>query len=71
MSEFVKEECDNNGRQKVNNLTAHQCIGLRKLKKRVSQGEIVIIESDKGKRLTASSIESYERQGGFMWAKTL
>ena len=54
---------DDKGRQKEMNLTSQQLIGMRKIKKIIYQGEIVIVESDKGKRLTASSLASYERQG--------
>ena len=52
-----------NGTQDTHNLTADERIGLIKLQKRVKDGELVIIRSDKGNRFTVSSLESYERQG--------
>ena len=37
--------------------------GILKLRKRIAEGEIVVIESDKGKTVTVSSMDSYLRQG--------
>ena len=44
--QFISEFCDDKGRQK-DNLTAAQRRGLKKLQKRVADGEIVIIPTDK------------------------
>ena len=35
-SDYMKENCDNKGRQKVCNLTAQQMISMKKLKKRIT-----------------------------------
>ena len=51
------------GTQLTHNLTAEERIGMTKLQKRVKEGEITIIKSDKGNQLTVSSIGSYTRQG--------
>ena len=47
----------------MQNLNPKERIGLRKLRKRVNDGEIVILEADKGNRFVVSSMDSFERQG--------
>ena len=60
--QFISEFCDDKGRQK-DNLTAAQRRGLKKLQKRVADGEIVIIPTDKSGRMVAMTLEDYEKAG--------
>ena len=60
--EYVKENCDEKGRQK-SNLTKQQTAGLKKLKKRVADGEIIVCQTDKSGRLCVMPMELYIEAG--------
>ena len=60
--QFIKEFCDDKGRQQ-DNMTPAQRRGLKKLQKRVADGEIVVIPTDKSGRMVVMSLESYEKAG--------
>ena len=60
--QYMEEFCDEKGRQEAN-LTSAQRRGLKKLKKRVSEGELVCIPTDKSGRMIVMSLEDYERAG--------
>ena len=60
--QFRKEFCDDKGRQQ-SNLTSAQRRGLKKLKKRVADGELVCIPTDKSGRMIVMSLEDYEKAG--------
>ena len=61
-TQYIKEFCDDRGRQE-DNLTPTQRRGLKKLQKRVADGEIVVIPTDKSGRMVVMSLEDYERAG--------
>ena len=61
---YITKNCDEKGIQNGGDtLTPQEAAGLKSLQKRVKDGEIVLQSSDKGKKLTVSSMESYRRQG--------
>ena len=60
---FLAQNCDDRGRQLESNITPNMAAGIKSLRKRIKESEIVIVESDKGKVTTVSSFESYMRQG--------
>ena len=60
---WTKDNCSPDGTQLSHNLTADERIGLSKVQKRVKQGEITVVKSDKGNQLTVSSLDSYSAQG--------
>ena len=62
-TKYISEHCNRGGDQNEHNMTTSQRVGLAKLEKRVRAGEVTVLPSDKGNRLTISSNESYERQG--------
>ena len=49
--------------EKTENLTASEKRGLRKLKKRVKNGEIIILQTDKSGKFCVTDIETYRRMG--------
>ena len=61
-TQYIQEFCDDKGRQK-DNLTPAQRRGLKKLQKRVADGEIAVIPTDKSGRMVVMSLEDYERAG--------
>ena len=63
IKDFKDNNCAEDGTLKTHNMTTTQRVGVGKLKKRIKKGEIVVLPSDKGNRLTVSSIESYQQQG--------
>ena len=65
MSAFRKyrdENCDKLGNQ-VSNLTASELKGLSTLKKRIKDGEIVPLKTDKSGKMTVMSMEDYLKMG--------
>ena len=60
--EYVNENCDKKGKQEPN-LSKSQMRGISKLKKRVKEGEIVIMESDKSGKLSVATTEKYLEMG--------
>ena len=59
----MTENCSKDGQQKVHNLNTSERVGLNSLKKRVREGDIVVLPADKGNRLVVSSLDSFSRQG--------
>ena len=68
--EFVKENCDEKGRQK-SNLTKQQTAGLKKLKKRMADGELIVCQTDKSGRLCVMPMELYIEAGDTHVSKDL
>ena len=67
MMEFDKvmsEICDEEGNVKEGTLNGVQRRGLKKLCKRVKDGEVVVKKTDKSGRLFVSSMEGYKKGGG-------
>ena len=60
---YMKNNCNNKGEQNESNLTITQQLALKRLSRRVSKNEIVILESDKGKRFVIVSEEVYKAMG--------
>ena len=66
--EYREEHCDDQGRQK-SNITRQQAEGLKKLKKRCDEGEIVVCSTDKSGRLCVMPMEMYQELGKVHTAK--
>ena len=60
--DFVREHCNEKGEQE-NNLTRGETQGLKNLKKRVKEGNIVILPTDKSGRFGIMSMDNYLRAG--------
>ena len=60
--EYKENHCDKEGKQR-SNLTKQQASGIRKLKKRISEGEIIVCETDKAGRLCVMPVEMYMEAG--------
>ena len=60
--DFRRETCNSRGEQRLN-LTFSQRKGLQKLKKRIKNGEIVIMLTDKSGRFAATTPEIYAEMG--------
>ena len=60
--QYREEHCDGQGRQKAN-ITRQQAEGLKKLKKRSDEGEIVVCATDKSGRLCVMPMEMYQELG--------
>ena len=58
--EYVVEFCDDKSRQKID-LTPAQNSGLKKLKKRVADGEIIVCLTDKSGRLALLPLENVKK----------
>ena len=56
---YIKEKCDNKGNIKEQNVGKQELDGLKSLKKRVGNGELLIIPTDKSGKLVVSSHEDY------------
>ena len=59
---YVKENCRKGGLQR-SNLTKEQENGLRSLRKRVKDGEIVVLPTDKSGKFAVMSRSTYEKAG--------
>ena len=60
--EYVSKNCDKRGAQK-SNLSPNEARGLKKLRKRVENGEIVILPTDKTEKFAVMGRETYEKAG--------
>ena len=60
--EFMSEFTDEKGVQE-SNLTRQEARGLRKLQKRVKEGSLVVVRTDKSGRFAIMSMSEYERAG--------
>ena len=61
-ADYRREKCDKNGKQPTN-LTKTQEIGLKKLKKRIKDGEIHIMKTDKSNKFAVTTLENYIEMG--------
>ena len=59
---YIEEKCNKKGQQKMN-LTASEARGLRSLKTRVKEGEIVVLPTDKTGKFAVMSRDYYEKSG--------
>ena len=59
---YLKEKADENGNQKVN-LTQSQKQGLKKLKVRIKNGEIVCLLTDKSGKICVTTMDNYLAMG--------
>ena len=59
---YISKNCSKGGKQ-ITNLTKNQVRGLKSLKKRVSEGELVIIPTDKSGNLAVLTRQSYLEAG--------
>ena len=62
LRDFIDQNCDEKGFQK-SNLTPAQKRGLRKLMKRVNEGEVIVCLTDKSGKLAIMSVETYLEAG--------
>ena len=60
--EFKEEYCDKEGNQKTN-LTKDGEKGLKELQKRIKEGEILVIKTDKSGKLAVTDKENYLELG--------
>merc|ERR1711954_12046 len=61
--DYVRQNCDEHGNQRVSNLTKQQQRGRKKIKARTKTGEIVNNQTDKSGRMSMSSRDNYSQQG--------
>ena len=59
---YSQERCKKDGEQK-SNLTEEQQAGLTSLRKRIQEGEIIILKTDKSGKLCVSTREKYVKMG--------
>ena len=59
---YLAEDCGDNGEQK-SNLTPGERRGLKSLRKRVKDGDLVVLQTDKSGRFAIMSMETYIRAG--------
>ena len=59
---MVKEFCDDKGSQE-SNLSAQQKVGLSSIRKRIKEGEIVVLPTDKTGRFAVVTRSTYENVG--------
>ena len=62
--QYMNDCCDQKGNQS-SNLTKSEARGLKKLKKRIELGEIVVMMTDKSGKFALVKMESYIRMGKF------
>ena len=60
--EYMREKCDKDGRQE-SNITKEEMRGLKQLKKRVKNEEIVVLPTNKSGRFGVMSMKNYLRAG--------
>ena len=60
---YMGKHCKKNGEQE-SNLTQDEKEGLKKLKKRFKEGEIIVLPTDKSGRFGVMSYENYVKAGG-------
>ena len=61
--EYKEEFCDEKGEQRQKSLDKQELLGLKDIKKRLQDGEVVIKETDKSHKLCVNSVENYTKQG--------
>ena len=57
---YYDTSCKKDGTQKTMNLSLSQQLALKSLGKKISKGELVILEADKGKRFVATDVNTYK-----------
>ena len=60
--EYLEKNCNDKGEQE-SNLNKGEISGLRKLKKRIKEGEIIVLPTDKSGRFGIMSLDNYIRAG--------
>ena len=60
--EYVRKHCNDRGEQE-SNLTKGETVGLKSLKKRFKEGNIVILPTDKSGRFSIMSMDNYLKAG--------
>ena len=60
--QFIAEFKDENG-VRDDKLTKEEAAGLKSLKKRVGDGSLVVVQTDKSSRFAIMSLEEYEAAG--------
>ena len=60
--DYIIQNCGKGGKQKEN-LTKNESLGLKSIKKRISEGEIVMVPTDKRGNFAVMSSHSYTRSG--------
>ena len=60
--DYVSNSCEKGGKQMIN-LTPSQSRGLKSIKKRVADGELVILPTDKSGRLSVMTRDTYKKAG--------
>ena len=63
VKQYRRDHCDEEGRPVRAVIQPELQRGIKKLQRRVKEGEIVVRTTDKSKKLCISSYESYTRQG--------
>ena len=59
---WVRDNCNHQGDQKMN-LTGEEQRGLKSLRRRMKEGELVILPTDKSGRFAVMTMETYLRAG--------
>ena len=67
-SDYLRDNCSEKGEQK-SNLTFSQRNGLRKLKKRIQDGELLVMLTDKSGKLAVADVQSYIEMGSVHTSK--
>ena len=62
VDKFMEEKCDKNGRLKEANFSKKEEKTLKSLKKRISDEELAVYESDKTGKLVVDTLENYEHK---------
>ena len=58
--EYKREHCDNKGNFKQNNLSKEEVEGMKEIKDKIKQKEIVVFSTDKSGRFSVDSPKNYE-----------
>ena len=61
--EWISDHCDSKGNQSNTNFNNTQRAAVNKLKKRVENGEVVIMPTDKSSKHAIMSLATYESMG--------
>ena len=59
---FIREKC-NNKREQESNLTKEEREGLASLRKRIKEGDVIIVPTDKSGRFSIMDLETYTQAG--------
>ena len=67
-TDYIKKNCNEKGEQK-SNLTKSEMKGLISLKKRIREGSIVVLSTDKSNKFALTDMEAYKVMGAVHTAK--